>query len=281
MADTPTPTVSPTPIVHVVQKGDTLQAIAFDYGVSVDALQRANGVENPQFLQVGQHLVIPMEEEPGAATSDLLLPTPTPHPIEVQGVAFYETPVDSLLGLGEVANTTAVTLTNVQVEVTLLDALNQPVIQTDTFVSMDVIPPGVRSPFSILITTPPSDWVTYRVTVVRGQEAGALANAYVPVSVIEAQGAPVGPQFEVTGMAENTSDSRVVESIDFFVTAYDAEGIVTGFRRFTLGNEAIEGGLSPGEKRAFSLSLITHQGAPADFTVTAVGHTAEGIPPGG
>ena len=279
--DTPTPTITPTPIVHVVQKGDTLQAIAFDFGVSVDALQRANGVENPQFLQVGQRLVIPVGEEPDQTTSSLLLPTPTPHPLRVQGMAFYESPVETLLGLGEIVNTTAVTLTNVQVEVTLLDAVNEPVLQSNTFVSMDVVPPGVRCPFSILFTTPPSDWVTYQVTVIRGQEAGALAKAYVPLPVVELEGQPTGPQFQVTGIVENVSPTDTVESVDFFVTTYDADGTITGFRRSMLIPEAINGGLSPGDRRAFMLSLTTHKGVPDDFIVTALGRTAARTASGG
>ena len=93
LADTATPTVSPTPIVYVVQSGDTLLGIAMEYGVSVEAIQRANGIENPQFLRVGQELLIPTgEEEKDASSGDLLLPTPTPIPFDIQGVACYETP---------------------------------------------------------------------------------------------------------------------------------------------------------------------------------------------
>ena len=274
--DTVTPTITPTPIVHVVQKGDTLQAIAFDFGVSVEALQRANGVENPQFLQVGQRLVIPVDEETGQDASDLLLPTPTPHPIQPQGVAFYETPVDSLLGLGEIANTTAVTLTNVQIEVTLLDSVGEPLVESNTFVSMDIVPPGVRCPFSILFTAPPPDWAAYQVRVIRGQEAGALARAYVPISLVDLEGDSSGPQFQVTGTLKNASPGRVAESVEIFVTTYNAEGSVTGFRRAALTSEAVNGGLLPGEGRSFTVSLTSHAGAPDDFEVTALGRAAGG-----
>ena len=58
-AATVTPTITPTPIIHVVQEGDTLLSIAFQYGVSLQALQTTNGIENPQFLRVGQGLIIP------------------------------------------------------------------------------------------------------------------------------------------------------------------------------------------------------------------------------
>ena len=49
--------------VYVVQPGDTLWAIAMRYGVTVDELMQANGLQNADLLRVGQSLVIPV---PGA-----------------------------------------------------------------------------------------------------------------------------------------------------------------------------------------------------------------------
>lgn len=279
--DTVTPTITPTPIVHVVQQGDTLQAIAFDFGVSVEALQRQNGIENPQFLQVGQRLIIPVGDGSRQTTPGLLLPTPTPHPIQAQGVAFYETPVGSLLGLGEVANTTPITLTNVQLRVTLLNHAGEPLVETNTFVSMDILPPRAHSPFNVLFTTPPSDWVSYQATVIRGQEAGALSNAYVPISVLRAEGNPSGSQFQVNGAVANVSAGRMAASVDIIVTTYDAEGMVTGFRRSELALDAAEEGLPPGEEATFSVSLTTHGGVPDDFAVTASGRAADRAVSGG
>jgi len=50
--------------VYVVHLGDTLGDIAAGHGVSVAALVRANGLDNPDMLYAGQRLVIP-----GGATS--------------------------------------------------------------------------------------------------------------------------------------------------------------------------------------------------------------------
>ncbi len=44
---------------HQVKAGDTLSLIAAHYGVTVDALQKANGIRSPQTLQVGSWLQIP------------------------------------------------------------------------------------------------------------------------------------------------------------------------------------------------------------------------------
>lgn len=45
--------------VYRVQPGDTLGAIATRFGVTVNAIMRANNMDNPNVLSIGQQLVIP------------------------------------------------------------------------------------------------------------------------------------------------------------------------------------------------------------------------------
>jgi nucleoid-associated protein YgaU len=65
---TPTtaPTVAPTPAptavpvrTYVVEQGDTLAAIAQQFGSSIEAIQAANDIEDPNEITIGQVLVIP------------------------------------------------------------------------------------------------------------------------------------------------------------------------------------------------------------------------------
>lgn len=49
----------PATVIHVVEPGDTLWAIASRHRVSVSAIVAANGLGNPDALQLGQRLVIP------------------------------------------------------------------------------------------------------------------------------------------------------------------------------------------------------------------------------
>ena len=58
---TPTPTAIPTatPHIHVVRAGDTLFAIALQYGVWMNDIAQLNGLANLHELDVGQVLVIP------------------------------------------------------------------------------------------------------------------------------------------------------------------------------------------------------------------------------
>jgi LysM repeat protein len=52
------PAASPAP-TYVVRPGDTLSGIATTFGVSVDSLQRANGITDPLTIQPGTKLTIP------------------------------------------------------------------------------------------------------------------------------------------------------------------------------------------------------------------------------
>lgn len=272
LADTATPTVSPTPIIYVIQSGDTLLEIAQEYGVSVEAIQRANGIEDPRFLRVGQEVLIPTGEEKDGelASGGLLIPTPTPIPFDVQGVVCYETPVSSLWCLGEVVNTTAAPVTNVQMLVTLFDTGGQRVAEKDTFVAADLIPPGERSPFGVLFVDPPPGQVVPQVALVRGQVAGDLAASYVSVSAIEAQGRLSGPQFEISGKVQNDG-GLAASSVSVIATTYDADGLVTGFRHEAV---ALEAPLAPGETAPFSLLLTFHGDTPADFSIVALGNVS-------
>ena len=77
---------------HIVQPGDTLFLIAQRYGggLTVDALIRANELANPNFLQVGQELVIPFDLEnlpalPRALVQPGIIRTPSAAPSSSPG----------------------------------------------------------------------------------------------------------------------------------------------------------------------------------------------------
>jgi cell wall-associated NlpC family hydrolase len=63
VAATPQPEVAPAPpppkpSVHTVEEGETLQAVAAQFGISPETIMAANGLRNPDMLKVGQDLVI-------------------------------------------------------------------------------------------------------------------------------------------------------------------------------------------------------------------------------
>jgi LysM repeat protein len=68
------PTVQEGATIHSVARGENLYRISLRYGVNVQAMAWANGLNNPNLIYVGQKLVIPNKPDASAA------PTPTPQP---------------------------------------------------------------------------------------------------------------------------------------------------------------------------------------------------------
>jgi LysM repeat protein len=69
------------PTFHVVQPGDTLGSIATSFDVSLEDLMRANGIENPDYVQVGQELLVPIGGLPPATPTFTPVPVPTDTPL--------------------------------------------------------------------------------------------------------------------------------------------------------------------------------------------------------
>jgi hypothetical protein len=57
---TPLPAPSAIPRTYTVQPGDTLSQIAKNLGVTMDALAAANGIDDPDLIQPGQVLTVPL-----------------------------------------------------------------------------------------------------------------------------------------------------------------------------------------------------------------------------
>jgi LysM repeat protein len=270
-----TPAPSPTPVIHIVAPGETLFDIASRYNISLDALQAANGVLTPETLQIGQRLIIPIGPsglQPAPGGSGILLPTPTPLPVDVQGAALYFTPAGSIWVLGEVANPGGASLENTQVRAALLDQAGAEVAVGTAFTALDVIPIGGKSPFGVLFQSPPSDAVSFTVTAIRAEASAEPGGRYMPIGVASQQSALDGFQFTVTGSIVHQGNFNAT-AVSIVLTTYDAEGRVTAYRQATVG----DGTLAAGAVAEFSIRVAPNgePGAlPADYALFAQGRTA-------
>lgn len=75
------PVASPTPIVHIVRSGDTISGLALDYEVSEEDIVAANQLQNPDFLQVGAKLLIPVGGVQSATPTWTPVPTASDTPL--------------------------------------------------------------------------------------------------------------------------------------------------------------------------------------------------------
>ncbi len=68
-------------VTYIVQPGDSLSGIADKFGVPVEDLMRANNITNPDFLIVGQELIVPIGGLPPSTPTLPISPTPTETPL--------------------------------------------------------------------------------------------------------------------------------------------------------------------------------------------------------
>ena len=270
-----TPSPSPTPVVHIVVQGNTLLGIALEYGVTVDALVQANGLDVNEYLSIGQILVIPTEtEEEGAGmgmlapVGNMILATPTPLSLDIVGATLYQTPVGGVWCMGEVGNTTDGPVTNIQVQVTLVTADGMPLQSSVALAAADYLAPGSRAPFAVLFKSPPTGYADVQVSLLRGETVSAITAGFTPLDVVQPSGAVSGPQYRVTGLLVNNTGAAV-SRITVVVTLYGVEDKVIGYRQAVLSEEAA---LPAGQSQEFKI-LLTPQGLvpPASFQVLAWG----------
>ena len=68
-------------VVHTVSAGDTISGLAFKYDVPEEDIIAANQLENPNFLQLGMQLIIPVGGVPDVTATFTPAPTPTDTPL--------------------------------------------------------------------------------------------------------------------------------------------------------------------------------------------------------
>lgn len=228
---TPTPTVTPTPITHVIQSGESLLGIATQYDISVAALQDANGILDPRFLQIGESLIIPRPEEVEAAEAgQTLTPTPTPLAAAVENVLFSETTIGGLSVLGEVWNNTGTALEQVRVGVSLLDDAGQEIGKADGMVALDLVDVDERAPFAILFGETQEKFAQYRVYPLHAVP-GYVGSYYrdLEVNDLQADGERYA-SYTVTGRIKNVGPEEAVQ-VQVVLTAYDPLGRVIATRK--------------------------------------------------
>lgn len=262
-APTPTPTELPTPTVYTIDSGDSLLSIAQLYNVSVGALQEANGILDPRTLQIGQELVIPqeIEEESAFATA-----TPTPMPAIVQNVAVGENNIGGVWVLGEVLNTTDVSLEQVRVRFMLLGDDGATLIETSNLAALDIVGANETTPFALLIEDAPNAFAQFRTEV--ASAVPAYVGSYyreLEIRDLQIRGDGTSP-YSVSGRVYNFGTVEAI-NVQVVLTAYDNRGTVVGVRKISPENDTVP---KLGET-SFSIILAPQGNRVAKVNAVAIG----------
>lgn len=264
-APSATPTLTPTPIFYRIVAGDSLLGVAQRFGVTVNALQEANGILDPRSLQVGQQLVIPVPEEESEAALNST-PTPTPLAMEVQNVHFSETNIGGLWVLGEIRNQSETPVEQVRVAVALLDEEDNESARAQALAALDLVDPGEVAPFAVLFGNVPEQFELYRAFPISA--VPAYVGSYYRDLVVEEvvfEGERYA-SYTVKGTVRNLGPEEAV-SVQVVVTAYDALDRVVAMRKVVPEHNVVP----RGGETTFSAVL-----APVGGPVTRVHAVAQG-----
>ncbi|NOZ49416.1 MAG: LysM peptidoglycan-binding domain-containing protein, partial [Chloroflexi bacterium] len=255
-APTPTPTITPTPVVHIIASGDTLIGIASRYGVSVEAIQEANGITDPRLLSIGQSLIIPTDAS-AQLGSGTPTPVPTPLPVVIEGIHFGHDPSGDMWALGMVRNPGQGALEGISIRLSLTDDAGVELAAASAFVLDDVLLPGAHSAFGVRLRQAPdfSNYVAEALTVWPAHSAAYYFD--LEPRNVQSRGEGYRTQWlqgEVVNTGPEASANIVVSAILF-----DALDRVIGFRR----SEPWPSVLPPGNAMPFQLEIIP-MGGPVD-----------------
>jgi LysM repeat protein len=202
----PSASATPAPTDYLMQPGDTLDAIAARFHLSVDTLRDANaGVTT---------------FEPGIR---LLIPSPTPLPLQILAPSCYETHPGSLLCLGRVDNPLDFAVERVTVEVSLSQADGTTALRRASVEQM-LIPAGSFAPYQASFDGNVSGSVNARMV-----SAAYSAQSVPEVLVEDVEGEVQDGRVLISAMITNP-DAHEVELLRAFITLLDGTGQVIGYR---------------------------------------------------
>ncbi len=160
--------------IHVVQRGETLYRIAVSYGLTIDELARLNGLLNPNSLQVGQRLLVPIN---GAEIPETHIVQPGE---SLRAIAdLYGVALDDLATWNDISDSDSIYAGQVLILAISNEEIVAPLL-TATPAPTDAVTPEITPTSSPLPVDSQDDGSYANVihTVVRGETLFLIARSY-------------------------------------------------------------------------------------------------------
>jgi LysM repeat protein len=247
---------SPTPVLYIIQSGDTLLDIALHFDISLEALRAANASADLTLLQPGQALVIPASTEESATT--VAQASPTPLALLVQPPTCYDMRGGTILCLGLVENTQDIPAGRVMVEVRLLRSVGaQPLVEVAT-IEQSLLLPGDAAPYRAAFNTA---WSQFTGATAGLLSADTAFESQIFALAVESQQAFLDDgRIDVRAELVNTSESAL-EPVRAVITVENESGAVIGYRVTALPSDH----LPPGSRMSLQIEIV-----PQVYPTTAV-----------
>ncbi len=244
LAPTPTlpPLPTPTPFVHTIVENDTLSGIAAFYGVTTEALMTANPGIDPNFLSIGDQLIIPLpvtevDGEAVTAQAQTL-------PLETGPVSCYRQRSEGWWCFFEVSNTLEQPAENITALVRLFDAKRKEVASQTASALVNVLHPGEHLALAAYFPPSVGAWSEAQGQLLSAAEANQVDTRYLSVMLGEFETILLsedGLEVNVNGSVQVPADATV-GYLWVLATAYDASGAVVGVRRWEAAPAQITAG---------------------------------------
>ena len=209
--------------LYILRPGDTLLGIALDYGINVQQLRAANPDLDPRTLQVGQPIMIPPAGVTVAMATPVMLDLPPP--------TCYPLVTGSILCLGRVYNPQSAAVSQVRVQIALLDRAGQVLESRVGAVEQAVIPTQGTAPYSVIF-----DKITFAaatVTLASAQPAEALNEQWLTLVVENTSTHIENNRYQVEAQVHNQT-GQVLGPGRIILTVFDSEEHIIGFRSLML-----------------------------------------------
>ena len=260
-ADTPLP--SPTPFTYTIKAGDTLGAIAQQFGIPLAALMAANPQVSPNAMPIGATLLIPADaDNPSGA------PTPTPAPFAITQVNCYSTADGAMWCFALARNDSSQALDNLSARLSLLSADGEVAAVQIAIPPLNVLPPHASLPLTAFFAAPVPADAQPRIQTLTAIAIQPDDPRYLPASLqnTSVDVAPNGLTARLRGEVLLAQESAPAKTVWVVAVAYDVAGRVTGFRRWEWSGELAAGAAIPFE---FEVSALGSALTRVEFFVEA------------
>ncbi len=257
--NTPFPTPTATPRTHIVQRGEDMFGIAWQYGITLAELQTANPDVNPNLLSVDTVLTIPASSQ--ITPTSEFLPSPTPAGAVLGETVCYPAGDGGLWCFTQVTNTSSRYIEGVSLDIRLGSNGVQKAVGSALTVQ-NLIAPGAVLPAAVYFAPPiPASYET-DASIITSLPVVNLSERYLSAGVedLSIHIAADGKSAAVEGKAV-FHESGSASLVSVAAVAYNREGDVIGFRRWEDSQ--------PGSVISFSMQVYSLAGEIDQITVFA------------
>ena len=247
----PTAGPSPTPRAYTVRANDTFLGIALAYGLTREELLAANPGLNPDFLSIGQQLLIPAPGGQGTATP---IPTPTPLPLQTSDPRCYPSASGGLWCLVSVTNTTGSPVEGLSGLLTLVGLEGEPMMTVAVYPPLNLLPENEVMVLAAYLAPPVPEFSRAVAALTMAVPVQGAESRYASLdwSIPRTQPSADQLSWEVAVSVKVPADSATLWRLAIGLFALDDQGQVIGFAKWEPADA-----MRPGEQVQSSLTVFS------------------------